>query len=72
MWEVEGKRVRNKDSKTNARGTQFGSPLPLFDNLVLVAGVAFSAQAIDLLFSVKHSLTRATLHKYPYVCTQIT
>ena len=41
--------------------------LPLFDNLVLVAGVAFSAQAIDLLFSVKHSLTRATLHKYLYV-----
>ena len=38
--------------------------LPLFDNLVLVAGVALSAQAIDLLFSVKHSLTRATLHKY--------
>ena len=52
--------------------SQFGSPLPLFDNLVLVAGVAFSAQAIDLLFSVKHSLTRATIHKYPYVCTQIT
>ena len=46
--------------------------LPLFDNLVLVAGIAFSVQAIDLLFSVKHSLTMATLHKYPYACTQIT
>ena len=46
--------------------------LPLFNNLVLVTGVAFSAQAIiDLLFSVKHSLTRATLYKYLYVCTQI-
>ena len=43
------------------------SALPLFDNLVLVAGVAFSAITIDLLFIVKHSLTRATLHKYLYV-----
>ena len=34
----------------------------------MVTGVAFSAQAIiDLLFSVKHSLTRAMLHKYLYV-----
>ena len=51
--------------------SQSGSPLPLFDNLVLVACVAFSAQAIDLLFCAKYCLTRAMLHKnlYVYKCT---